>query len=216
MSQTLQNISPQTVAIDQAMLASFNLTKQEFKEVNKAQKLFANPNNRALLKAYLRKVSGNVGVQYLMLSDPHLAFILAKNPKLHIKLVPLMLRSVPELYLEIIVPNLFSNEAVVFNVEAFKLIFRIHLIQQKNIRGLKNENEILFPKYSNVEFMGIDCFLVILSYVYRNKETQSNNYELASRVAVDRKDEITVWIDENMPDLSGLPLAWVLNAVDFY
>ena len=215
------------------ILDSFSLSAEEMLEVEVMLSGSKTYSNVALEK--LAYKTTNAGVQHILFDRATLVPIILKNKNLNPKVIPLFLKhllSFDQGFLPFnshyALHDLMVHKVVVADVELFKQVWRTALLVSKATFSMSPSAEVcLLPvaleAYSMAEdnaanAMSIETLLFLLSYFSKWDDlTIPRDVRVARKKILEtRREEIRVWIKENLHGCDELPLSWVYKVYDLY
>jgi len=228
-----------TTAAFEATVQSFRLTPEEEAELETLKPRLDNVSRLHEELEYVASTTVNVGIQYLMLNHPKLVRFVANSDDLDPRAIPPFLdrvvhtRQVGSLYVAEIaaVNSLSHHKVVVSDVDLFKRTWDVARLLNPRLRSPLKEAESDFDYFfyaldwhstsskDNANAMSIETLLLILAHLYRQEQKHEIDQVLdtmRAKALKVRDDEIKTWIQENMPDYAGVPLAWVLRVYDLH
>jgi hypothetical protein len=222
------------------VLKSLNLSDAENMEVVSLER-----NRHKYTMVALQGLAGrttNAGVQFLLLDDPDSILSVVSNSNLS----PLVVRLLAERISKVdaldptnsrtrsfalktyrTIEGLMRHRLVVADVELFKRVWdsvkNFDEDTDATIQAITSTSAFLgllrLNSVSSLEsHMSIETLLFILSRLVEAPESAivPTSRELLDLILTNRRDEIAVWVKENMPDCVDLPLSWTLKVVDLY
>ena len=169
------------------------------------------------------------GFKYNSRLREHVAFKLLQSEYLHIGMVSFIMEqdySAKAADFKL----LLGNRIILMNGAVFRQVYEKSLRNLKSSPAPKTEEQarvslsfvlanlvkdrLMQGQDGNVFLMSIETLLVILQ---QQEEYPVKALEKASRKArIQFEEEILTWVNSNAPDLSGVPLSWVLKTLDLY
>ena len=226
-------ILPQSNAEAEKDLSSFHLSAKEQLEVAAFRR--KDTDHDFVQLEELAQITSNAGIQYLMLDTSDLVAYVLRSKNLRPEIVPLLLERLLSCATSPLtaspysaLKNLILSPVIGSDVRLFKQVW-VTIISSKHIASvdtpLRRVNLLteVLSKYStyfnkNPNGMSIETLLFILAYI--NKQDGSNFSMVVNLMRQqtfnERREEIIIWVKENMPDCIDLPLSWTLEVADLY
>jgi len=184
----------------------------------------------------LAETTPNAGLQYLFIGETSLLQPIMENRFLDAKVVSLLLVRLKETEFSVLPFNalqdllyLLQHPAIVADVLLFKQTWELAMAKIPPYRSSDQRTQI---KWVNIyrcldwqsceakgpNAMSVETLLFILAYIARNDGPEFTHHlvEPRDKALEVRSLEIDAWVQDNAPDLVGLPLSWILEVSDLF